>query len=430
MSDSAADARTVAARAVERVLADAAFAAAVLDAELDTAALPVRERALATEITYGVLRTRAVLEQRIREQAARNVKASDHFLRAHLLVAAYQILLLDRVPAFAAVDAAVRAVKKKRGPRVAGFVNAVCRALARAEPLDRESAVLDSAPPWLRDELVSAVGEAEARALLGATQASVPPAAVRLVRGAEIPAWLEDSQPGAVSPRARRLSRRGDLRKRPGYAEGAFVVQEEGAQVIGLLLGARAGERVLDVCAGRGQKTSLLAEQVGPSGTVWATDLYPAKLDALRRELQRLHLPAPEIRAVDFTRGTADVPADFDRVLVDAPCTGVGTLARRPEIALRLTPEDPPRLAGVAEQILRHAATRVRPGSGRLVFAVCSVLRAECEDVVDRVADVLAPAPFDAPELSVPSPDATSFRLLPGAHETDGYFVASFVRRA
>ena len=223
----------------------------------------------------------------------------------------------------------------------------------------------------------------------------------------------------------------GDPRKRPGFSEGVFTVQEEGAQAIALALGARPGERILDACAGRGQKTSLFVEQVGAEGSVWATDVYPKKLEALSSEFERLQLRAPEIRSLDWTVGVADVPADFDRVLVDAPCTGTGTLRRRPEIATRLQPEDPARLSALAESILRSAATRVRRG-GRVVFAVCSVLEAECEALVQRVLDVLEPAPFDAPELSWARADSeapAAFRIGPTAFETDGYFAASFLKR-
>jgi 16S rRNA (cytosine967-C5)-methyltransferase len=116
-------------------------------------------------------------------------------------------------------------------------------------------------------------------------------------------------------------------------------------------------------------------------------------------------------------------------VLVDAPCTGTGTLRRRPEILRRLTPGDPARLAELSEKILRSAVTRVKSG-GSVVFAVCSVLREECEDVVERVADMLDPAPFDAPELpSELVAGKTSLRLLPGLHGTDGYFMARFRKR-
>ena len=423
--------RAVAARVLERVESDGAFAAAALDAELNRAqSLDDRERGLATEIVYGVLRTRGALAERVSRHAKRGLP-DDAVVAAHLLSATYQILLLSRIPAHAAVDAAVTGIKFARGPKVAGFANAVLRKIAgEGAPLDRDAAVLASAAPWLRAALEEAAGAEEAAALLGATEGKTEHfTAVRLVEGKPVPEWLEPASAGLVSPRSRLVPRGGDLRKRGGHDTGAFVIQEEGAQAVALALGARAGESVLDACSGRGQKSLLLREQVGPAGRLWATDLYADKLSALCTEFSRLGLTAPETAAVDWTIGAGAVPNDFDRVLVDAPCTGTGTLRHRPEIALRLDPGDPARMAALSESILRRAAGCGRSGA-RVVFAVCSVLRAECEAVVERVGDVLAPAPFDAPELAFVIPaDATSFRLTPLRHGTDGFFVASFVRR-
>jgi 16S rRNA (cytosine967-C5)-methyltransferase len=142
-----------------------------------------------------------------------------------------------------------------------------------------------------------------------------------------------------------------------------------------------------------------------------------------------LRLPAIETRAIDWSVGQGGLSDDFDRVLVDAPCSGTGTLRRRPEILRRLTASDPARLGALSESILRSAASRARPG-GTVLFAVCSVLRQECEDVVERVADLLEPAPFDAPELPHELLEGkTALRLLPGLHGTDGYFMACFRRR-
>ena len=423
-----ASARSVAVQAVVRVLRDGAFAAAALSAELERAkALSERDRALATELLYGTLRVRSALEARLAPLAPRGLK--DVIVKGELLVAAYQLLSLDRIPAFAAVNAAVNGVRAARGPQVAGFANAVLRKLAQGEKLEPIAAARQNLAPWLQDALVRAVGEDEAQALI------VPPrekvVGLRLIAGRAVPEWLENSPVGRASPRSRLVRGEGDPRKRGGYVEGAFTVQEEGAQAIGLALGARPGERVLDACAGRGQKTSLLVEQVGSAGSVWATDVYPKKLEALSTELERLRLNAAETRAVDWTVGVADVPADFDRVLVDAPCTGTGTLRRRPEIAARLKPEDPARLSALAETLLRSAATRAKSGA-RVVFAVCSVLEEECEALVNRVADVLEPAPFDCPELHGLWLDAAvpcAFRVGPTRFETDGYFAASFVKR-
>jgi len=419
-------ARALAVRVLQRVERDGAYAAAALDAELDRhPQLDGRDRALLSELVYGVLRTQPALARRLSEHAPRGI--ADTLVRLHLTVAAYQILLLDRVPAFAAVDEAIGEIRRARGPRVGGFGNAVLRKVVQGPKLELGAAVRESAPPWLFSALESAVGAAEAEALFGAA-GSFGREWARIVAGATPPAWLDAAERHRSSPLARRLPP-GDPEKVEGYAEGAFAVQEPGAQLVALLLGAKPGERVLDACAGRGQKTTLLREQVGSAGEVWAADAHPKKLEALGRELARLHQGAVPTAGVDWTLGASDVPGDFERVLVDAPCTGTGTLRRRPEIATRLRPEDPARLADVQVAILRSAATRARAG-GRVVFAVCSVLAEEAERVVERVADVLAPAPFDAAVAAELAPaGATALRLLPLAHDTDGYFVASFVRR-
>ncbi|HKO47574.1 MAG TPA: transcription antitermination factor NusB [Polyangiaceae bacterium] len=425
-----ASARGVAVQALIRVLRDEAYGAAALSAELERAparGLADRDRALATELFYGTLRMKSALEARLVPFAPRGLK--DVVVKAELLVAAYQLLSLDRVPAFAAVNAAVTGVRAARGKQVAGFANAVLRKVAQGEKLVAADAARQNISPWLLEALTQSVGETEAQALIVPQLEKV--VGLRLLAGRALPSWLEKSVSGRASPRSRLISGVGDPRKREGYAQGSFVVQEEGAQAIALALGARSGERVLDACAGRGQKTSLFSEQVGSSGEVWATDVYPKKLEALSTEYERLQLRPPEVRAVDWTVGVGDVPADFDRVLVDAPCTGTGTLRRRPEIAARLVPEDPARLSGLAESIVRSSATRLRSG-GRLVFAVCSVLEAECEALVMRVLDILEPVAFDCPELSALWPDSeapSAFRIGPSQFGTDGYFAASFQKR-
>jgi len=423
-----ANARSVAVQALIRVLRDDAYGAAALSTELErSSGLEARDRALATELFYGTLRVKTALEARLAPLATRGLK--DVIVKAELLVAAYQLLSLDRIPAFAAVNAAVNGVRAARGKQVAGFANAVLRKVAQGEKLVATDAARQNIAPWLLEALVQSVGEAEAQALIVPQSDKV--VGLRLVSGRALPSWLENSAAGRASPRSRLISGVGDPRKREGYAEGSFVVQEEGAQAIALALGARPGERILDACAGRGQKTTLFTEQVGSSGAVWATDVYPKKLEALSAEYERLQLNPPEVRAVDWTVGVGDVPADFDRVLVDAPCTGTGTLRRRPEIAARLLPEDPARLSALAESIVRSAASRLRSG-GRLVFAVCSVLEAECEALALRVLDILEPAPFDCPELPAlwqPDRAPSAFRIGPSQFGTDGYFAASFLKR-
>jgi 16S rRNA (cytosine967-C5)-methyltransferase len=428
---------------VVRVLRDKAFAAAALDADLErNIQLDARDRALATELAYGTLRLLGWLTRRLDRHATRGIGSVDVQVRAQLLVAAYQVLVLTRVPAFAAVDEAVNVVKALRGPRVAGFANAVLRKLA-AEPKpgveEIAKAALDAADPALARAIVGAVGEAGALRLLASDES--PPLGLRVERAAEREAWmarLREARPeatiaaGHLSPLAIVARGAGRLTDLPGWEDGAWTSQEEGSQVVALSLGARPGESVLDACAGRGNKTGLLARAVGPEGAVDAADLHPAKLETLVRELARIGVAPRATFAVDWTAGTGSATGPYDRILVDAPCSGTGTIRRRPELLLRRKAADLPALADLQRAILARVAGLLRPG-GRLVYAVCSVLREEAEEVIAGAEALgLVAAPFDAAIATKveEAGAATSFRLSPLEHETDGYFVASFVRRS
>lgn len=437
-------ARTVAAEVLVRVMRDGAFAAASLDAELDRAIqLEARDRGLATELVYGTLRYLRWLEDRIGRHAPRGIATLDPHVRAHLLVAAYQLYVLTRVPAFAVVNEAVDAVRAQRGggPKVAGFANAVLRKIAREPKPDEatlEEAALASVEPSLKRAIVRAIGEEGGKRLVSAHEGP-PPLGLRVEDAAARDAWLarlRDARPsasfeaGRVSPHAVLARGAGRLVDLPGYDEGAWTPQEEGSQLVALALGAREGDVVLDACAGRGNKTGLLARAVGPRGAVDAADLHAKKLETLRRELRRIALAPRATHAVDWSVGTGGIAGPYDRVLIDAPCSGTGTIRRRPELLLRRVEADLAALTKLQRAILARAASLVRPG-GRLVYAVCSVLREEAEDVVSSAADAgLEPAAFDAaPAQAVAKDGASSLRLLPHEHGTDGYYVASFVRR-
>jgi 16S rRNA (cytosine967-C5)-methyltransferase len=294
-----------------------------------------------------------------------------------------------------------------------------------------------SVPAWLFATLTDAVGAFEAGALSAAEPAG-PWLGLCLRAGEPRDEWLAriataapsaELRAGEISPRALLLRGAGNPRKLPGAGDG-WQLQEEGSQVVALAAGGSPGERVLDACAGRGTKSLLLAEAVGPGGAVDAADRDPVKL----RRAQEAEPERRSIRstfAVDWTQGPGEVPDGYDRALVDAPCTGLGTLRRRPELLHRLDRADPSRLAALQIAIVRQVATRIRSG-GRLVYAVCSVSRAETQEVVDALAGEprlparLVPCEFSSSIGQRLAAGGTSFRLLPGAHGTDGYFVASF----
>ncbi|MGH7271007.1 MAG: RsmB/NOP family class I SAM-dependent RNA methyltransferase, partial [Polyangiaceae bacterium] len=381
--------------------------------------------------------------------APRGIGTIDAHVRACLVVAAYQ-MFFTRIPAFAAVSEAVDAVRAARGPRLAKFANAVLRKVAeranRAGDAEREEAIVSSSPPWLRDALSRSLSPEGAAAFL--RSGAVPPAlAIRVERGSERESWLarlRDAAPeasfelGRWSPLAILARGAGKPERLPGWSEGAWSVQEEGSQLAALAVGARPGESVLDACAGRGNKGALLARIVlggGASGAVDACDLSLAKLGRLGEEWGRLGLRARASFAVDWTAGSGDVTGVYDRVLVDAPCSGVGTLRRRPEIAQRRSSggiEEITALARVQIAIATRAAEHLRSG-GVLVYVVCSVLHEEGQDVVDAVLQA-------RPELSLTEFDPSGppvlreliggrGLLLPHVHGTDGYFVARMVKR-
>ncbi|MBI5537053.1 MAG: Sun protein [Deltaproteobacteria bacterium] len=438
----AATARTVAAQVVERVLHDQAFAAAALDAELDRAAqLQTRDKRLATELTYGTLRVRVLLEKRIGRHAPRGLKSVDHATLAHLLVASYQLLVLEKIPAFAAVSEAVDGVRAGRGEGMARFANAVLRKLAHeVETTGRvplQQAVVESVHPWLLSRIGQALGSVE-QARDYVTAGPWPPAVcLRLRMREDRSSWLgrlaqevdgAQVEAGRASPLCVCLQGAGQVARLSGHGTH-WIVQEEGSQVVGLALGARPTDRVLDACAGRGNKTTLLAEQAH-HGTVDAADLYDAKLRTLRGQVEAMGGQLGASYGVDWSAGTGDVPEGYDRVLVDAPCSGIGTIRRRPDLLTRDLKGALPGLQQLQATVLAHAASRCRPG-GRVVYSVCSVLQEEAEAVVERAraqCPWLRPAPFDAPELVSLAGEATSLRLVPHVHGTDGYFVASLER--
>lgn len=393
-----------------RVERDGAFAAAALDAALHRGeGLDPRDRALATELVYGVLRTRTALDEALGTRARDGVaslRKLDAWTRAVLHVAAYQILALGRVPPRAAVDAAVEAVKHSRTPRLAGFVNAVLRGLAstRPEALPDDARValaLRSVPEALRSRVAAVLGDAGAEAFLRAAFQDDRAVVLRVhthriardAVAAKLRAELPDAEVtyGRVSPLALRVSGGGDPATWTVVREGLAAVQEEAAQCVALMAEVAPGARVLDVCAGRGGKSAVAAMALAGRGTLHAVDLHPDKLAHLRASLSRWGLDAGldvAVFAADLTRGlgglTRAAPAEgYDVVLVDAPCSGLGTVGHRPDALMRLRDETAwGALVDTQSRILAQVAPRVRPG-GVLVYAVCTLDPAEGDGVVE-----------------------------------------------
>ena len=366
-----------------------------------SAALDERDRALARQLTFGVVQRVRTLDHAIERLGKRPVRKLDVPVRAALRLGAYQLGYLDGVPRYAAVNESVELVRSARLERAVPFTNAVLRRLADgiggllgSLP---EGPLKHSYPDWIWDVWRRDLGEEQALALMRA-QNDPPETVVRLVRGAI------DGEPTDI-PGAWRVGRVDE----EALAEGRMWPQSRGSQLAGLCVGSRPGERTLDLCAAPGGKATMLA------GDVVAVEMNEARARELEENVQRLG--ARNVRVVQAD-GRA-LPSDltgFDRALVDAPCSGLGVLAARPDLRWRSRP-----LPELQLELLRAAAGRVRPG-GAVVYSVCTVNADESEAVVD--ASGLEVEPIEEwPQFAHPR-RPEFLQTLPHVHGTSGFFVA------
>jgi 16S rRNA (cytosine967-C5)-methyltransferase len=436
----------VAARVLERVLSEGAFADLALEAELDRRRLEPRDAALATELVYGTLRWQRYLDWLLAPHSRRPLETLDPRVLAVLRLTAYQLVFLDRVPAYAAVHDAVALAGRGAGAGAAGFVNAVLRSFTRrseGEPRPPDDpiealAVRGSFPTWLAARWVGRWGASDAEALMRAMNER-PPLTLRTnTRRTTRQALAERlAAEHGVRTRPTAWAPEGLVVLDPGgppsawrpFVEGQCVVQDEASMLVARLLDPAPGETVADVCAAPGTKTTHLAQLMDDRGRVLAFDPQPARLALVREAAARLGLGI--VRTLE---GPVEVlaprfPAACDAVLVDAPCSNLGVLRRNPEVKWRRQPGDLPAAAERQHVILTAAAGMVRPG-GRLVYATCSLEPEENEEVVGRFL-AAHPEFGPAPPTAFPLPlDADGWlRCRPDRHGTDG-FAAVRLRRS
>jgi 16S rRNA (cytosine967-C5)-methyltransferase len=406
-------------------------------------ALSPADRHLVTALVLGVLRWQILLDQRIRSLLKKPNAKLDAEESIALRLGAFQLLFLDRIPAHAAIGESVELVLKAGHRYASGMVNAILRRVARFDSLDQgleESAVL-AHPTWMIERWVSHYGVDAANAICRHGQAQ-PTLTVRM-ENAEAEQELTQAgielAPGELLAGARTVVS-GDVTLTAAFAEGRVRIQDEGSQLIGELAAASFdhAERILDACAAPGGKTLILAERNRLAHIV-AYDENTQRLEQLSNRLAAL-APRVECRLADATEPEED--AIFDAALADVPCSGTGTLGRNPEIRHRLKPEDLSRQAERQRAILKATLRAVRPG-GRVAYSTCSLEPEENEQVV---AQVLAETP-GVRQISLEGPIDSllatgvltaagadglrgclmpegAFRLLPGATQSDGFFIA------
>jgi 16S rRNA (cytosine967-C5)-methyltransferase len=427
-----------------RVERDRAFADLLLHAELRRADLDRRDRALATELTYGTLRLRGRIDFVLQHVLDRDLAKTDVRVRNLLRLGAYQILFSSGIRDAAAVSESVEMAKTGGLNRAAGLVNAVLRDVARRADSIRFPDLEEdpvaylmhwaSLPRWIAERWTDVFGRNEAAALAEASLGA-PPRSVRVAASADV-----DAIALRLGGERCRFAPRGitgchvDPVRDEGFERGEFVVQDEAAQLVPLLLGVAPGETVVDTCAAPGAKAMQVAEMVGPDGEVIALDVHPNRLSLVWREARRMGFA--NIRALerDSAQGF-DLRGRqrFPRILVDAPCSGLGVLRRNPDARWRLSPEDLPRLVDLQLGLLRSAARYLDSG-GALVYSVCSLDPEETEGVVTRFCEAEPDLRRDDPRPFLPEParvlvdDRDALRTVPHRDGCDGFFAVRIVR--
>jgi 16S rRNA (cytosine967-C5)-methyltransferase len=408
-------ARRAAFAVLQRVFEDGAYADRALRSASE--GLDERDRALARQLAYGSIQRARTLDHAIEALGRRPARKLDPPVRAALRLGCYQLAFLDGVPRYAAVNESVQLVRRARLERAVPFANAVLRRLAdgaRAlvaalpEETPREAALRHSYPDWIAETWWHELGPDDARALMAA-QNEEPETAVRLVRG-EIAGRPDPLVPGAWVV---------DRVDEQALAEGRIWPQSRGSQLVGHVVGSREGERTLDLCAAPGGKATMLA------GEVVAVEVDEARAEQLSATARRLGAESVRVVRADGR----DLPPEldgFDRALVDAPCSGLGVLASRPDLRWRAEP-----LPELQLELLRSAISRVRPG-GTVVYSTCTINREENEDVVDAVLDdgavVLDASLGDEWPAFRHRSRPELLQTLPHVHGTSGFFVARLRR--
>jgi 16S rRNA (cytosine967-C5)-methyltransferase len=428
---------------VLQAVAAGAYADGALERELNRMPLEPADRALATELAYGAIRQRRLLDAWLDALGKVPAERQPPRLRWLLHLGIYQLLFSERVPASAAVNTTVELAKRAGLGRLAPVANGVLRALQR-----RRAALPAGAQPWqglpqLEEDLPAATGLGLRHSLPGwlaellllwlpperaevfAASCNQPPTLdlrVNPLRTSREPLLQQlsaagfNAEPLAAAPQAIGLGGRvGDPRQLPGYEEGHWCVQDRSAQRIAPLLDPCPGQSILDACAAPGGKSTHLAELIGDQGEIWAVDRAEARLRRLRRNADRLGLGAIHTLEADACQLAEQRPewlGRFDRILLDAPCSGLGTLARHADARWRIEPGTITELVALQTQLLEGLLPLLKPG-GLLVYATCTVHPAENGELI---AALLA----RHPRLQLRS----SQQWWPAQSDGDGFYAA------
>ena len=438
------DARLAALTFLEKCRRADAWSDAVLGSVMDSAALEGRDRGLCTAICYGVMQNKILLDHSIGKFSSVKVNKLEPKVLDILRISAYQLLFMDRIPVSAAVNEGVKLTKKLGYMRASGLVNAVLRKIsankdALLNPAGKSPAetlsLRWSHPLPLVEYFISRLGVEESERLLACHNGDVPITLQLntaktdrdslLVRFAErgIEARAHEHLPGCIV-----LGNTGAVSALPGFAEGEFYVQDCAAFMAVLAAQPNEGEKILDVCSAPGGKSFAAAVLAGGKVDITSCDIHENKLKRIRESADRLGIEGLKTLAADGRKFIPEFEGDFDLVIADVPCSGLGVIRKKPDIRYKNT-ADFEALPSIQLDILRNVSRYVRPG-GRLLYSTCTVRDEENEALVK--AFLAENEDFTAEDFILPgvgNSENGTMQLWPQRHGTDGFFIAKLRRR-
>lgn len=410
------------------------------------------DKKLATEITYGVLKNRLRIDYYIKQFSQHPFSRIDKETRTILRIGAYQLLFLDRVPDFAAVDEAVKLAKRIKGIRQSRFVNAVLREIIREQSkVELPSAnddfrkylsVCYSHPRWLVDYLCATFGNTVAEDICACGN-KTPPLTLRVnslrISTKDMIAHLkqsgiENAIPGIYSPDAVYIERVGNLSDQSFIKEGLATIQDEASQLVGHILDPQPGEYIIDMCAAPGGKTTHIAQIQQDRGKILAVDISAERLAKVATSCEQLGITSVSIRDKTDANLLPLEPESADRILLDAPCSGLGTVRRRPDLRWKKTLKDIPLGARTQISLLIESADLLKPG-GIIVYSVCTYTEEENERVVENFLALRSDFEIEF-EVNLKVKTVKQFitesgfvKILPTSNDLDGFFVAKLKKQ-